>query len=774
MRLANGRIGDPTAREPAGVDPRGSSISASGLPRVSARIRRARARPPALYDGLQQRPGVRLREAFDHQLRQAGELVVVSARAPRTPSPSARPASGGRRTRHLRGDVSSHCAPRRGRRAGAARLPRPAGSAPPAPGGSDPRAATRARTRPAALPAAAPAASPSRRASARTGDAVPRKPAPSRPARPRRARRDSRRPRGDVLQQGGLADPASPRRTNTALCPARTWCRTLSSAAHSLWRPHHPRQRGIDPTRSRSGRSRSLGRPVVPDGGRSAMLIPASHYCGSGSLANAEPECPHDVTRVPDQSAPSRRESSCQCRPPSAVLRTAKRHAAAPHFETDKDGHTSAPGCELISEGRLRPPGAPRPSTVGGASFKFFARPTGSAACRVRTARCSRSTSSGPATPGTTSIRRRDASTWSRRRRRRRGVLRRRDRGARSSGSAPARAAARARRAGCGRASARGSGRPRRTVGTARFGVRAPRRPGYDLTFSAPKSVSVLFGLGDPAIAARRSRSARPRRARGVRPLRAHGRGGPARARRAPRRAGRRVRRRGVPASHVARRRSAAAHARTGREPRARARRTLDCARRPAPLRAGAHDELHLSGRAAQRAHAQPRRGVAHGPRRHRRDRRRPEARDASVQPPPRRHRSRARPPRHVGCARGRSGGARDPPGQGPAHRHRHAVGELARAGRGARVRAARACPDARATDDASERSPSQTANDFSMRWRHRPASRAGRSTFDRRDVIQALCERLPADHAIDAGITRGTGRSVPRLLARRPTATRG
>ena len=64
------------------------------------------------------------------------------------------------------------------------------------------------------------------------------------------------------------------------------------------------------------------------------------------------------------------------------------------------------------------------------------------------------------------------------------------------------------------------------------------RVAGFDLTFSAPKSVSVLFGLGDDELQRAGSRGARRRGARGGRVSRAVGRGGSARARRRDRRGG--------------------------------------------------------------------------------------------------------------------------------------------------------------------------------------------------------------------------------------------
>ena len=111
------------------------------------------------------------------------------------------------------------------------------------------------------------------------------------------------------------------------------------------------------------------------------------------------------------------------------------------------------------------------------------------------------------------------------------------------------------------------------------------RVAGFDLTFSAPKSVSVLFGVGDADAAARRPGGARRRGSRGARLSGALGRRGASRARRCDRRGGLGARRRRVPAPDVARRRSAAAHARPRREPRARGRRAVVGARRPAAVR---------------------------------------------------------------------------------------------------------------------------------------------------------------------------------------------
>jgi hypothetical protein len=41
----------------------------------------------------------------------------------------------------------------------------------------------------------------------------------------------------EVVQEGTLPTPASPRRTTTRLCPARMSAKSWSMASHSAWRP---------------------------------------------------------------------------------------------------------------------------------------------------------------------------------------------------------------------------------------------------------------------------------------------------------------------------------------------------------------------------------------------------------------------------------------------------------------------------------------------------------------------------------------------------------
>ena len=136
-----------------------------------------------------------------------------------------------------------------------------------------------------------------------------------------------------------------------------------------------------------------------------------------------------------------------------------------------------------------------------------------------------------------------------------------------------------------------------------RCGPAAGAVAGFDLTFSAPKSVSVIFGVGDPDVrlpCGRRTtrRSARRSATSSDRLLRFGAAGAARRSR------GRRPRRGGVPAPHVAGGRSAAAHARPRRQPRPRPRRAVVGAGRAAALRPRARRELRLPGGPSWRADA--------------------------------------------------------------------------------------------------------------------------------------------------------------------------
>ena len=97
----------------AGVIPRGSSISASGLPPASARIRALHALVERPGDRrVQQHPGVAPRPGPRPRAPAALEpMPVAGARAARTPMPAAPPAAGAPRTTSVCADTrSSHCA----------------------------------------------------------------------------------------------------------------------------------------------------------------------------------------------------------------------------------------------------------------------------------------------------------------------------------------------------------------------------------------------------------------------------------------------------------------------------------------------------------------------------------------------------------------------------------------------------------------------------------------------------------------------------------------
>ena len=130
------------------------------------------------------------------------------------------------------------------------------------------------------------------------------------------------------------------------------------------------------------------------------------------------------------------------------------------------------------------------------------------------------------------------------------------------------------------------------------------------------------------------------------------------------------LRRRAVPASHVAARRPAPALARARRQHRPRDRRPLDGARRHRPVRVTPHRRGDVPGGDAPRAERPARRRVGSDAQRLGRDRRHPHPGAARVLPPPRADRRVARAHRASGSA-GRDGGAaRDPHQQAAPRRH--------------------------------------------------------------------------------------------------------
>ncbi len=167
---------------------------------------------------------------------------------------------------------------------------------------------------------------------------------------------------------------------------------------------------------------------------------------------------------------------------------------------------------------------------------------------------------------------------------------------------------------------------------------------------------------------------ARPCGARCARVCRARGRRHAARPWRRARHRGTGAHRGGVPASQAACRRSPATHARAGREPGARRRRSLVDARRPSHLRARQDRRLPLRGAAAVAADARARGGVWSGPRWDRRHRGRAGSGAAGVQPAMRGHRGGDGAARLDERRRGAGGGAGNSAREG-LRRHTRAAG---------------------------------------------------------------------------------------------------
>ncbi len=104
-------------------------------------------------------------------------------------------------------------------------------------------------------------------------------------------------------------------------------------------------------------------------------------------------------------------------------------------------------------------------------------------------------------------------------------------------------------------------------VTTSEPGCPPDRRPGYDLTFSAPKGVSLLWALRLGRTSGRDLRGPRPGRRRCSRPSVDRGLLRPARCRGAELRRSQRLRRRRLPSSHQPGRRSPAPHPRRRPQP---------------------------------------------------------------------------------------------------------------------------------------------------------------------------------------------------------------
>ena len=224
----------------------------------------------------------------------------------------------------------------------------------------------------------------------------------------------------------------------------------------------------------------------------------------------------------------------------------------------------------------------------------------------------------------------------------RRGLLRRRGRGARAVDRRcrlRARASRRGRGHSCGRVLA--GLHPESGEQLPRI-LRSDRLPGFDVTFSAPKSVSVIWAVADPQTA-ERIRAAHERAVAAalcyLEREAAYTRLGTD-GHTAERGSG--LRRRRLSPPDEPRRRSPASHPRPRRQPAQYRRGPLAGARRPTPLSPREERRLPLPGPASPRALRRARALLPRGSPRRRRGRRRPRRDAAYLLPPPRRGRGAA------------------------------------------------------------------------------------------------------------------------------------
>ena len=276
---APGRPNPPASS--AGVSPRGSSSSASGLPAglgddqvADPRVQRPGQRR------VQQRPRVIVPQPVDFQLGQPGQLRARLAGREHQPDRVGRQPPRREPQRLRRGPVQPLLVvDQADQRAFPGHL-RTAGSARPARPGTGPAAAPRrGRTRSAARPAAAPAGAPRGPASARTADAAPRTPAPSPTARPPRAPPGTPNP-----------TPARPGSPAARSCPRPGRRAPPGPGSH---RPGPPRPAG------RARRARCAG-PSAPSPGPAAGRD--SRSSADASTASRSPGWAWASTRPPGWS----------------------------------------------------------------------------------------------------------------------------------------------------------------------------------------------------------------------------------------------------------------------------------------------------------------------------------------------------------------------------------------------------------------------------------------------------------------------------------------
>ncbi len=271
------------------------------------------------------------------------------------------------------------------------------------------------------------------------------------------------------------------------------------------------------------------------------------------------------------------------------------------------------------------------------------------------------------------------------------------------------------------------------------------RRPGIDVTVSAPKSVSVLFGLGDPdtALQVRAAHQAAVAEVVGfLESVAGHGlRGHQGDGQRAQRIAHGRLDRRRVRAPDLAGGRPAAAHPPGGAEPAARRGWQVVRGGREGDLPARPDRVLPLPRGAPRAAHPAPRAGLDLPGQGRRGDRRHP-GRPAGrvLHPPP------ADPHRHGGgrhrrAGRGAGGLSCHPPRQDPRRPRGDAAGpvgsEGAAAGHGHRRLVGKVL--------GKRRPPPLPPLDQLAGYLLGPAGLTAQATgFDRRDLLQAICQALP------------------------------
>ncbi len=259
IRLASGPRLKPSASS-VGVQARGSSSRASGLPRVSATIR-SRTRGsigPGRTESSNARASVVV-QATDLEFGESGQFVLDRRPGQRRPSPPTRPPGAGRRTpAPARTPGRATVRRRRCTALAAGWRRRTAGSGRPGRRGTGPAPVRSVGRTPYRGPRAADVGGGrSGPGTAGRADGVRRRRAPSR-TRPRRRERPGRSwlLATSASSNADLPTPGSPRRTRTSLRPVRAALSNPFSTAVSRPRPRSssprsPTETGLHPRRPR-------------------------------------------------------------------------------------------------------------------------------------------------------------------------------------------------------------------------------------------------------------------------------------------------------------------------------------------------------------------------------------------------------------------------------------------------------------------------------------------------------------------------------------------